>query len=198
MSGITNRLSRIKSALKHEGGFTLLELMIVLAILSIMSLIVLPRVSSIGREQKDNLLIVKGIIAKTFDDAYLNGNINFLTVHLMTPGELSNDSLDESYSERNNAISILQIDKNGVFKDNPNKILKSRKFSENFKLEEVLFENGEKIGLGNVLIPFYPQGYSDNIIIHILVNDQDKWSIKIDKFQRDVKIVNDYITFSDQ
>ncbi|MCU0822753.1 MAG: hypothetical protein MUC95_09845 [Spirochaetes bacterium] len=50
--------------------------------------------------------------------------------------------------------------------------------------------------LGNVLIPFYSKGYSDNVILHILVNDEERWSVRIFKLKKEAEILPDYIDFS--
>ena len=55
--------------------------------------------------------------------------------------------------------------------------------------------SGEKITSGNVLIPFYPRGHSDDVIVHILSNDDERFSMRISKFRKEPKILPDYVSF---
>jgi len=48
---------------------------------------------------------------------------------------------------------------------------------------------------GNVIIPFYPNGYADNAIVHIAAGNEEKWSIVINKHLKEPRVVPDYITF---
>ena len=87
-------------------------------------------------------------------------------------------------------------DENGDFVDNRNKLLKYKSFSDSFRIEGVVLSTGEKIAVGNVLIPFYPTGQSDNVILHILVNKEENWSLRIYKMRKEPEIFQGYIDFT--
>ena len=52
-------------------GFTLLELLIVLVIISILSLVVAPRISVFMSGKRSNTLLMSAMIEKTFDEGEL-------------------------------------------------------------------------------------------------------------------------------
>ncbi|MCU0821660.1 MAG: prepilin-type N-terminal cleavage/methylation domain-containing protein, partial [Spirochaetes bacterium] len=55
----------------NNRGFTLLEIMVVITIISIMTLLVLPRISRLFDTKRNNFFILTTVIAKTFDDSFL-------------------------------------------------------------------------------------------------------------------------------
>lgn len=159
-----------------------------------MSLLIIPRISRFFDSKRNNFLTLTTVIAKTFDDSFLKDRTNFLMIHLYEPME-ELDEENEIFS-RTNGISVVTMDREGKFHDSKNRLLKYREFSESFRLEAVVLSTGEKIGTGNVLIPFYPKGYSDNAIIHILVNEEERWSVRIFKLKKEAEIFPDYIDFT--
>lgn len=185
--------SRTGAALRDNRGFTLLELIIVLVIVSIMTLLVAPRVSVFMSGSRSNFIILQSLVSKAFDDAFVNNRTNFLVIHM---GETVSDLTDlgEKIFSRKNGVSVVNFEE-GSFKDNPNPLLAYREFPSSFRFEEVLLASGEKISNGNVLVPFYPQGFSDDVIVHIMVNDEERHSMRISKFRKKPKFVQDYVNF---
>ncbi len=174
----------LKSRCRDNGGFTLLEIIIVLTILSIMSILVVPRVSHYLGSTRSNFLKTTTIIAKTFDDAVLNDRVNFFMIHLHEPDLEMTDDTQEIF-QRNNGVSVANLDENNRFVDSQNKLLSKQNFNNSFILKKVIFPDGSSMDNGNVIVPFYPQGYSDNLTIHVLVDNSEEWSIRIDKFQKE-------------
>ncbi len=78
-----------------------------------------------------------------------------------------------------------------------NKLLKYREFPESFRIEGVLLSTGEEITIGNVMIPFYPSGRTNDVILHILVDDEEQWSIRIFKLRKEPMIMPEYVKFDD-
>ena len=184
---------RLRTALRDNRGFSLLELIIVLVIISIMTMLVAPRISVFMSGSRTNFIILQSVAAKAFDDAVLKNRTNFLVFHM---GETLSDlgDMGEKIFSRKNGVSVVNF-VNGEFKDSPNRLLSYQKFPSSFKIEEVILSSGEKISDGSVLVPFYPRGYSDDVIVHILVNDENRHSLRISKYRRDSKILPDYISF---
>jgi prepilin-type N-terminal cleavage/methylation domain-containing protein len=179
-------------------GFTLLEMIIVIVIVSIMALLIAPRITDILGSRRGNFIILTSIIAKTFDDSFIRGNVNFLVVHLYEPNpELDVEANPDIFSRRN-GISVVRLDENGKFIDSKNKILQFKEYPESFKIKEVLLSSGEKVTQGNVIIPFYPNGNSDDVILHILVNDEEQWSLRIYKLKKEAQIAYNYIDFDEK
>ncbi len=188
--------STFKKSLLNDKGFTLVEIIIVLVIISVMSLLIIPRISNIFDSKRNNFFTLTTIMAKTFDDSFIKDRMNFLMIHLYEPMEEDIEQENEIFS-RPNGVSVVILNDEGKFVDSPNKLLKYREFPDSFKIEEVILSTGEKIGIGNVLIPYYPKGYSDNVILHILVNDEEKWSIRIYKLRKEADIFPEYIDFNE-
>ncbi len=186
---------RFYKKINNSKGFTLLEMIIVISIISVMTLLIIPRISRIFDSKRSNFFTLTTVIAKTFDDSFLKDRTNFLMIHLYEPME----DLEEENGifSRPNGISVVNMKEDGQFVDSQNKLLRYREFPDSFRIEAVVLSTGEKVGIGNVLIPFYPKGYSDNVILHILVDDEEEWSVRIYKFQKEAEIIPEYIDFSE-
>lgn len=169
-------------ALFNNSGFTLIELVVVIAILAIMSLVALPRISGfLGNERKDSALF-ESYIAAVADDSFVNRRDNFLCISLKKAGENTGEALNDKYRE-NSLTSYLFIDQK--FKLNEKKILKARDFSSSFTLSQVIFDGGMTVSEGVVIIPFYSDGTSENFTIRIISEGEDIYLRK----NRDVKII---------
>ena len=183
---------------KNE-GFTLIEILIVIIIISIMALAVIPRMTTFFNNKRENTAITTSLIVKTFDDSFLSENVNYLSIHLYDPWQQEEQLTDSESADiysRRNAISVLRLVDGKLTQHNKN-TLKPRVFPDSFRFEKVVFSTGEVIKNGNVLVPFYPAGFSDNIILHILIDDSDKISIKIRKFLREPVVVDGYAEFDE-
>ena len=188
--------SSITKVFHCKKGFTLIEIIIVVTVLSIMGMLVAPRLSSFLGDERKNFKLITGIIAKTYDDAFIHGNNNYLVFHLYEPGEEEGDEEREDVFLRDNAVSVL-VRQEGKFIDHSRKSLRFRQFSEDFMLEDVILGSGTKITEGNVLVPFYPQGYSDNVIVHIRTGDDEVWSLRIYKHLKEPDVKYGYRTFDE-
>jgi prepilin-type N-terminal cleavage/methylation domain-containing protein len=190
----------LRRILKDNRGLTLIEMLIVVTIIAILSMVIVPRISSVFDSRRSNFIILTTMIAKTFDDSFVNDRTNFLLIHLyesMDSSELvsSGEEKDAVFS-RPNGVSVVVQNENANFTDSPNKLLQYKNFSDSFRVEEVLLSTGVKISAGNVLIPFYPAGQSDNVILHVLVNNEENWSLRIYKLRKEPEIFQGYINFS--
>ena len=188
--------SSITKVFHCKKGFTLIEIIIVVTVLSIMGMLVAPRLSSFLGDERKNFKLITGIIAKTYDDAFIHGNNNYLAFHLYEPGAEEGDEDREDVFLRDNAVSVL-VRQEGKFIDHSRKSLRFRQFSEDFMLEDVILGSGTKITEGNVLVPFYPQGYSDNVIVHIRTGDDEVWSLRIYKHLKEPDVKYGYRTFDE-
>ncbi len=188
----------IRTRVKYgdQSGFTLVELVVVVAIISILFMIAVPRITRVFSTQRENFAVLTGIIVKTFDDAFLNDNTNYLILYLKD-SDIAEAPGQQDDASRNNGVSVQNI-VDGVFKDHRLKSLRYRGFSDDFVIEGVVMPSGEKISSGNVLIPFYPQGYADNVIIHILVNGDQQWSVRIDKHIKEPKVIEGYAGYGEE
>ena len=80
--------------------------MVVIAIVAILFMIAVPRVTRMFSTQRENFAIFTGMIVRTFDDAFLHNRTNYLTLHLQSPDP--EDSLGQTdVFNRSNGISVL-------------------------------------------------------------------------------------------
>src|SRR3990172_4050347 len=130
-----NVFVRLKNrVLADSSGFTLIEMAIVIVVLSILFLIVTPRISRVINSERDSFAIFTGMIAKTFDDSFLHNKINYLVVHLQSPNAEETE-LNKDILNRHNAVSVINIIK-GSFVENKRKSLKWQFPTDKFLIEE--------------------------------------------------------------
>jgi prepilin-type N-terminal cleavage/methylation domain-containing protein len=181
--------------LKCQKGVTLVEILVAALIISILVGTVGPRVSGFFSSKRENLVIFTGIIKKVFDDAFLNDRVNYLVIHLSDSALLESDEEEESdLLTRENGISVANLVE-GRFVESKRKLFKHKRFPDSFRIDEVVLHTGETITSGNVMVPFYPQGYSDNVIIHLIINDEERISVRIYKQLKEPEIEKGYTFF---
>ncbi|TAL31356.1 MAG: type II secretion system protein [Spirochaetes bacterium] len=181
-------------ALSGREGFTLVELIIVISILSVMAMVVAPRIANFMNAERSGLIVVRALISKAFDDAFVKGRTNYVVFHLYER-DMELSKFNEGVFERKNAISVLNLSPEGKFTDSPQRLLRFHEFSDAFRIEEVLFAGGQVVRRGNVLVPFHPAGYSDDVIVHVLVNGTDQRSVRISKFLKEPSIEQGYARY---
>jgi len=176
-------------------GFSLIEIIIVIVIISIMSIVVGPRLTNYMGARRVNFNLLSSIIAKTFDDACINERVNFLVIHLGQPNPEQIADPGDAIAVRKNAVSVVTLGPDGTFVDSANRLLKYKSFPDSFRLEAVHLASGEKITQGNVFIPFYPTARADDAIIQVLVDGTEHWSVRIFKFKKEPEIKNEQKVF---
>lgn len=188
VSGITKRLCR-------EDGFSLIELITAITLIAVLAVVVAPRITSYFGGQRKKLTILSAVITKTFDDAFINNKINYLALHLKQPSITDEDSTNSAIMEKSNGYSVVTLEPDGTMIESSRPVLKSRTFPGSFTLERVITANGESITAGTVLIPFYPEGYSSDTIIHISNAQAQRYSIIISKLKKEPYIREGYVDF---
>ncbi len=179
-------------------GFTLIETLIVLVILSISALAVAPRLTGFFSSERKNTSAATTLMVKTFDDAFIHGSTDFLLIHLAQPSDDDRpESMPEKIFSRRNALSVVQLS-DGIFADHKKDILKPKQFPDSFRIEEVLYPGGNAVTSGNILVPFYPTGSSEDIIIHITMNGDHRISVRLRKYMKEPVVTEDFISFEEQ
>lgn len=169
-------------------GFTLIELVVVMAILSIMSVIALPKLTGIFGDQRKESSIIKAYIEAVTDDSFVHRKINYLCIQLSRSGNKNAELFDDDYIDAN-MISVYEF-KDGKFNQNKNNILKHRKAGSALTMNEVVLEGGRIINSGNVLIPFYSDGTSESFTLKISSGDSNISIVK-NKVSKSVTIMNE-------
>lgn len=182
--------------IKDNKGFTLIELIVVIAVFSILSVVVMPRIINYLSSVLDNFLILRTIVTKTFDDAFINHRTNFIVIHCQNK-ENEITEISNTLFERTNGISVEILNDANEFIDNPNKLLKSREFPDSFTIKEIMLPDGSRYTTGNVFIPVYPSGYTPGAILHILTNNEEEWSMIINPYIKIPRVIKGYTTYED-
>lgn len=153
-----------------NSGFTMIELLIVMAIMSLMALVAAPRISAfLGNERQESGLLSAYITAAS-DDALVSGRTNYLCITLAVPDDRSKELFREKTFSPN-SISVYLLDEMKLVQ-NSHRILEKRIFSGSFALKAVYLEGSEAISRGDVIIPFYPDGSSENFTIEVSTGEK--------------------------
>lgn len=175
-------------------GFTLLELVVVITLLSLLTLAIAPRFTSYLGNQRRHISVVREMIVKTFDDSFTRNRINLLAIHLAIPdNDLTEDENIEILS-RTNGISVVTFDAYGQMHDSSNKLLKYQSFPDTFSISRVILSNGTEYTSGTAFVPFFPEGFSDDIIIQISTDDGD-YSVILSKLMKEPYIAGGHLDF---
>lgn len=173
---------------KDNSGFTLIELVVVMAILALMSVIALPRLTGMLGDQRKESSILKAYIEAVTDDAFVHRKTNYLCINLSRPGNKNSELFDERYND-SNIVNVYELS-DGKFIQSKNRVLRDRGFSYSFILDEVILEGGRNINSGNVLIPFYSDGTSAGFVLKVIYGDSKIVFIK-NKVSKLVQLENE-------
>ncbi len=172
--------------ISHESGFTLMELIVVLVIISIMIVFTFPEfVNMITKNDADTTLNRIAFTVKKLKNQAENQKKNFF---MCVNSDANNIYIRDSLPDTDSLESNVQSDE--------------KKFA-NFSLPEDLSIDGVEFrGAGYKAdntavscIEFYKRGYSDNAIIHISDKDGNIFSCLIRPFLHNVKIYKKYVQF---
>ena len=170
----------MKPKFRQNNGFTLIELIVVISLISIMFFFAIPRIQidvlsdNTRKVSRWIMLNVSALKEKAVHDQkryalHLSLDSNRLWV--------SNDTLSEEELEEATATGY--------------------NLPEEIKLLDVEYPDKEKISAGRADIYFYKKGYSDKAMIHITNNDNEVLSFLIEPFLSRVRLYNKYIEFED-
>jgi prepilin-type N-terminal cleavage/methylation domain-containing protein len=169
--------------LRNNSGFTLVEIMVVITLISIMLVFAVPNFQSL-----------------TTDTTKETNNWIVLTVKMLKQGALQNKknyTLHVSMESNKMWYTAEADDEEGEEEDKEeSKSLGEYKIPEGMRIVDVEFPEEEQISSGEVEINFYVQGFSDRAIIHIEDEDDDKeLSYVIEAFLLRVKMHDEFVGF---
>ena len=167
----------MEKASRHH-GFTLIELIVVIALLSIMLVITIPRfhnvlvADSAGKTSRWMIGTVKALRESAFKDQ------KRYILHIdMDAGNLWTS--DASMTEE----AILEAASTGY------------RLPDDVHLLDVEFPVNGKVSTGRADIFFYPQGYSDQALIHLDGEDSVSLTYSIEPFLSEIGIYETYKSY---
>ncbi len=152
--------------IKDDSGFTLLEVVVILALISILTLMTVPRIVRSARSADENGKIFRSTIERTVSDSIINAKNNFIVFHLQKNGERIKE-----FSGRQNGISVLNFDGN-VFNESPIPALSYKQFPDSFMIESVIAGRGKILDSGDIIVSVYPDGKTETVVVRVRNNDK--------------------------
>lgn len=164
---------------RGRGGFTLIELVVVMALVGIMLLIAVPNFQHLltddSRKASQWILLQ---VPKFKARAISEHQVYFLHVDM--------DRQRLWFS-------------NGSMSDDEQALAMEEGFqlSDTVRIVEILFASEGGFNAGEAIISFYPKGYSDKAIVHMEGKDEERLSFVFEPFLNQVAMTEGYVGFED-
>lgn len=207
---VTSTMLKAKSnsPLRHQAGFTLIEIMVVVGIVVGMLSIALPRMIGSDRQVKADLRRFAIMTRKLFQEAQIRRATFRIAIDMtgvdekgdkaphsywveFAPGkQLPEGEEEESRDDEEISSSKFQMD---------SKILKGKKkLPEGFIFSKVSFGSREEVREGVAYIYFFPQGFTKESLIQISYPEKEMfWSFFIDPLTGHTEVFNKDIGLDD-
>ena len=177
---------------KQQDGFSLIELLIVVAILGLISMIAIPSISNTFRfSVQSTAREIATLIKDTANSAQITGRVHRIAYDLKTDqywvestGEttlLKSDEAREKEKETHSFFSSKddeEAKKNGGFHQENSLTKKKRTLAIGVKFKDVSTEQGEEpITEGMAYTHIFPQGMSEKSLIHLIDTSKNETSL---------------------
>lgn len=172
-AGERGRVKRRKPG--GAGGFTLLELMLVVLILGITALLVVPRVSSFG----------------SGDLKWTSRQFARLIQYLAQESSTTKQTYRLYYNLENGAYWVAALKENGEFVETSDPLMARRVLPRNILFEDVITVQQGKVTEGEAFTQFFPVGV-EKTAIHLKQGER-KWTLVINSLTGRVKIFDEYV-----
>jgi len=167
-------------SLPSHMGFTLIELTVVIALISIVFFVTLPRIKNdifVDQTKKTSRWLLASV--RYLKESSIRDQKDH-TLHVdMENGKfwISQALMTEEMSEK--------PDTNGLT------------LADGMRILDVVFTGHRKITIGVAQIQFYAKGYSDNAMIHVVNENDREFSYHIPPFLPRMKIIEGYVELED-
>ncbi|WP_243369899.1 prepilin-type N-terminal cleavage/methylation domain-containing protein [Geotalea sp. SG265] len=170
------RTLNIEHRTASEGGFTLIELMVVIAILSLIAGIVLPRLPSTESARlRDSARSLASAI-RFMGDRAATAKTGY-RLHL---------------NITDNTAWIRQLNRSGEETGADDPFLNRKILAEGIAIEDVTIPSSGKTGEGEVLIGFGPGGLQDYMIVHLKDSKDGHYTVTAYPASGKVKVEEGY------
>ncbi len=162
--------------LSYDAGFTLIELTVVMALISIMFFVTLPRIKRdifFDQTKKTSRWLLTSV--RYLKEASIRDQADY-TLHVDMDNEKLwvSSSVEEEESHEKEETSGLTL-------------------ADGIRIRDVVFAGNRKMTHGVAQIQFYAKGYSDNAMIHMVNENDMELSYHIPPFLPHMKIIEEYI-----
>jgi len=179
--------------MKNQKAFTLVEIMIVMAILGLMMVVAVPKLETTGAKLKREGRTLSVLIKRLHHLARLNRKTYRLVLEF---GEGTNSQFWVEAADRSVLMQAPTDDDSEAppsdegFEMDPTITKKPHEFSSNIKIErvEIASRNAVFSG-GRIYIHFIPEGLAEESIIQIGDGKETHWSIVVNPLTGQAKIV---------
>jgi len=157
--------------LKRIDGFTLLELLVILLLISLFLPFIFLNLQGFGSDEKENLLSMLALEFSLLRERAISDHTVLCVEFDITKNMISTGSLD---------IYMRFLPEKEI------------EIGGNYILKDVVI-NGEKFGEGKCLMRFYPTGLVDRAIVHFEKNGERFYSIVCNPLTARLEGFNEYV-----
>lgn len=160
----------------NQNGFTLIELIVVMALISLMATLSIPRFHSyfLTDQLKKTTRIILGIVSQSSQEAVRSHTGLILVFDLM-------ENMIQSDSQPDNEQKKLQ-----TYLTLPDSV----------RIVDISSVHGGKQTQGRIKLHFSRKGYIDKTYIHLRDDDENEMTIMLSPFMGVVQIVDSYVELS--
>lgn len=175
------RRSIFKSGLLPSGGFTLLELLLVMVIISVMTVFAIPDLRSnlLSDQLKNTTRKVLGIVSETSQEAV---------------SQHAEQRISFDFAENSVSVLLEAVDPVGEQEGRINKY----SFPDSVQLVDIMSVHGGKMTNGKIDIRITEKGYIDKTLIHLRSDDGDDMTIMLSPFLGVMKVFDSYVDLEDE
>jgi prepilin-type N-terminal cleavage/methylation domain-containing protein len=172
-------MERMKRVIRLGHGFTLIELMVVMLLISIVMAVAIPKFGGgafqdpVKKLSRWMIITVRTLRAAAIQQQKTQGLVIDLSNRRMW---MVNDAMDEAAMQEAASNKALSL---------PDAI----------RYMDVQFPQQERILSGTAEVRFYPVGYSDQVLIHLETEDDEKLTYLVEPLLPKVKIFDEWIDY---